>query len=113
VVQFISSKVDEMFVKMSRDYTTFISGRQVKDIMPKVERQMRAEILRLIEGDGDASPVANDVKKEPDSGIMEGGSRDRETTETSSPGRAKIYEASNIKKEPDLGPLKGESLDGR
>lgn len=101
MTQFISSTVDEVFSKFSRDYTTFVSGGQLEHIVPEAKRQMRANIVRLIEGDDEAAPVANHVKKEPDSGTMEGGRRDQGMAEIPSRERTQIYEASGIKDEPD------------
>lgn len=46
----MANKSEEVFVRMSRDYTEIVAGKKsFGQIMPKWERQMRSDIARAIE----------------------------------------------------------------
>ena len=48
----MSEITDTVFMQMTRDYNSVISGTQLPEgqVMPKWERQMRAQLARIIEG---------------------------------------------------------------
>lgn len=56
----MADKAEEIFAKMTRDYLQVVSGSQVQgQVMPKLERQMRAEVAQEIENGNKVIAVAN------------------------------------------------------
>lgn len=63
VEQKMAARADEVFVSMQRDYTEVISGTalpQGQKVMPKWERKMRAEMLKVLE-DRESSRVVQEA----------------------------------------------------
>ena len=69
----MASKADEVFMNMSRDYTEVISGTRVEgQMMPKWERQMRAEIANSIEESEREAAEADEIEKQIDLELLKG-----------------------------------------
>jgi hypothetical protein len=62
----MASKADEVFIGMQRDYMEVISGNKVGDqMMPKWERQLRADVGKIIEDSEMAAEEAEMAEQQP------------------------------------------------
>lgn len=86
VEEAMANKTDEVFICMSRDYTEIISGKKSSgEVMPKAERQMRAEVARRIQEREQANAEVDEAEEKAGTGAVDDPNAPEATAATDEP----------------------------